>query len=80
MLSFKRLTVITAILSITSCSTPVKVAYECPRIQLPADPVAPVTKLTDKSTPDEVIKAWVATATVYRNWNKTVRKQVETSL
>jgi hypothetical protein len=64
---------------LTSCMTPKPVAYHCPRIILPADPVPPTRKLTLKSQPNDVMKAWVATAYLYQGWNKTVRKQVESS-
>lgn len=46
-------------------------------IKLPSDPVNYVSRLNDKSSPDEVVKAWVSTATAYRNWNRIVRKQIE---
>jgi hypothetical protein len=51
----------------------------CAHVDLPADPKSTVNLLSDKSTPDQVIKAWVATAYAYREWNIIVRKQIEAS-
>ena len=59
---------------------PVPVVLDCPRIVLPMNPAVPLTHLNAKSTPDEVIKAWITTATLYRDWNVIVRRQVESSL
>jgi hypothetical protein len=62
---------------LAGCSTqPIKLAYQCPGIELPPDPSAPVTKLNEQSQPDEIVKAWVATAVGYRDWNIIVRKQI----
>lgn len=67
-------------LSFSACTPKITpVAYNCPKIQLPADPIAPANKLTDKSQPDEVMKAWVVTAIAYRDWNRAVRRQIESS-
>lgn len=64
----------------TGCATkPVPVAYDCPTLELPADPVPATRKLTDKSRPDEVIKAYVKTVRDYVSWNQVVRAEVETS-
>jgi hypothetical protein len=52
------------------------IAYECPKVILPADPILPIKTLTAKSTPDQVMKSWIATATAYRDWNRVVRKQI----
>lgn len=70
-----------AIVFLTSCSLikPTPIAYHCPRIILPADPKPNTDKLTEKSKPNEVIKAWVSTAMAYRDWNRIVRKQIENS-
>lgn len=65
------------ILFLVGCSSPVLIP-QVQAIKLPPDPVNGVAALTDKSSPDEVVRAWVATATAYRNWNRTVRKQIET--
>ena len=63
-----------------ACASKIEpVAYNCPRIELPDDPVSLTDTITDDSTPDEVMKAWVATAYAYRGWNRTVRQQVESS-
>lgn len=65
------------ILGTVACVSRVpSVAYNCSVIVLPADPVAPVTNLTSSSEPDDVMKAWVATATGYRDWNRIVRHQI----
>ena len=74
----KHAALLVASLLLTGCASeiePVPVAYNCPRLMLPDDPVPATIQLTDKSTPDEVIKAWVATAYAYRGWNQIVRKQ-----
>ena len=69
------------VLVLCACAQrPIPIAYECPKLQLPADPVAPVRTLTPQSSADEVIKAWVATAVAYETWNVVVRKQVNSSL
>lgn len=80
--SFSYASGIMAFLILTSCSTvkPIPVAYDCPKLVLPADPITPIDKLTDKSKPDEVMKAWVSTAVAYRDWNRIVRQQVNVSL
>jgi hypothetical protein len=67
--------------SLLSCATkePIPISYHCSVIQLPDDPISPVGALTRDSRPDEVIKAWVATAYAYRGWNRAVRKQIEDS-
>lgn len=80
MLSFKRVCVIIVFLACSSCTHKSEpIAYQCPPILLPPDPKAAVLKLTVKSSPDEVIKAWVATAVAYRDWNRIVKKQVNAS-
>lgn len=77
MLSVKRLFAITAFLALTSCAHKVlPISYGCPPVKLPPDPVSYVDKLNYKSTPDEVVQAWVATALSYRNWHRAVRYQV----
>ena len=64
----------------SSCAVKaVPVIYKCPQITLPADPIPLTKQLTDRSKPDEIIKAWVATATAYRNWHHIVRKQIDNS-
>ncbi len=55
---------------------PVKVVYDIPELSLPPDPIPYTNTLTSKSTPDQVMKAWVATAMQYRGWNQAVRKEV----
>ena len=76
----KRWWLIVAVALLAGCATkPKPVAYHCPRLQLPPDPTIYVLKLNKKSTPNEVVQAWVATTLAYRNWNKAVRQQVEFS-
>lgn len=72
---------VVAICMITSCSTPkpVPVSYDCPQIDLPRDPVPATRQLTVTSKPDEVMKAWVASAMAYKKWDEIVRTQVENS-
>jgi len=70
--------ILAVILLISGCATekPVQIMYNCPAIELPVDPEVPVKKLKKTSTPDQVVKAWVATAVAYREWNKNVRAEV----
>ena len=76
----KLVILISLALTLFGCSTkPVRLAYDCPIIQLPDDPYIATESLTENSGADEIIKAWVATAYAYRGWNIAVRKQVETS-
>lgn len=53
------------------------IAYDYPKIKLPADPIDYTKILTDISSPDEVIKAWVSTATGYKEWNVIVKDQLK---
>ena len=79
-MDFKKWTIMAYVAgSLTACTSVKPVAFKCPRIILPADPVPATRKLTPKSTPDQVVKAWVATSYLYQGWNKTVRQQVENS-
>ena len=55
------------------------VAYDCPQIELPPEPIPATRKLTNKSKPNEIIKAWVATAKSYHDWMTIVQIEVETS-
>ena len=81
MILLKRLSAIMGFLILISCSTgkPALVSYDCPAVVLPDDPTEYVSTLTEKSEPNEVIQAWVATALSYRNWNRAVRLQVANS-
>ncbi len=67
--------IVVLMLAMVGCTS--KVYPNCPTIVLPDDPRVPVKDLTLESTPDEVIKAWVATAYAYRDWNRVVRRQIE---
>lgn len=81
MISIKPFFAIMMALTCTSCSTtrPIEVAYNCPPIELPANPKLPPA-LTETSPPNDVVKWWVATAEGYRSWNKAVRIQVYDSV
>lgn len=67
---------------ITACSTtkPRPVAYQCPPVKLPSEPIEPILSLKQDSRPDEIIKAWVATATGYKAWHDTVLDQYPQSI
>lgn len=68
------------IVAISACAQqPVPIAYHCPRIVLPSDPALPVKNLNANSKPNDVMKAWVATAVGLRTWNKIVRQQINAS-
>ena len=68
------------VLWLSSCaSKPIPLSYNCPRIMLPPDPILPTRKLTTKSRPDQVAKAYRATVSALRGWNSIVRKQVQDS-
>lgn len=51
-------------------------AYHCSKIELPNDPIDYTKMLTEFSTPDEVMKAWVTTAIGYKEWNTIVKEQI----
>ena len=64
-------------IGLVGCATkPIEIAYDCPKLILPKDPILYTQKLTNKSSAEQVMKSWVATANAYRDWNVTVRKQV----
>ncbi len=63
---------------LTACTTtPIPVSYNCPKLELPSDPPQAIRLLNSKSKPDEVMKAWVATATDYYQWNQIVHAEVD---
>jgi len=65
------------ILVLSGCATtPRPIVYNCPKIVLPPDPVPEVYKLTVKSKPGDIVKAWVATAIQYHDWNLAVHKEI----
>ena len=65
-------------LCLCTCATkPIPIMYQTPRIMLPPDPIPATVNLTPQSKPDQVVKAWVATATEYKKWCSIVRLQVE---
>lgn len=76
MILFKALSAIIGFLILTSCARITPIAYDCPIITLPTDPIVPIMLITSTSSPDEVMKAWVATAIAYRDWNRVVHKQI----
>lgn len=65
------------LLGIVSCATkPIPVVYQCPVVKLPPEPVAHLSRLTNKSRPDQVLKAYVADLSAYKGWCHAVQKQV----
>ncbi len=62
------------ILFLTSCACATK-PTGC--LHVPPDPIPATESLNELSSPDEVLQAWVTTAYQYRNWDETVRKQIE---
>ena len=60
----------------SGCSSQPYLSENYPELIIPPDPKPPINNLTRKSTPDQVVKAWVATAILYKDWNVTVRKQI----
>ncbi len=80
--NIKCILVLYVVMLISSCATenkPIKIVYHVPEIKLPPIPNAATNKLSDKSTPAEIMKAWVATATAYRGWSLTVKKMIDDS-
>lgn len=77
----KKSAIIVFLTLICGCTAtkPKPVVYECPRLQLPPNPTPYVLQLNAKSTPNEVVQAWAATALAYYNWNLAVNQQVEFS-
>lgn len=67
--------------ALVGCSTPKPqlVEFNCPTIELPPDPPEQVKKLSTKSTPDVVMKAWVLDAKDYKEWDRVVRDEVAES-
>jgi hypothetical protein len=65
-------------LLLTGCTkeAPIPVSYDCPSITLPPDPKLPTPLLTSASTPDSVMKWWVAYGYSMRGWNKAVRAEI----
>jgi hypothetical protein len=66
---------------LASCTTakPTPLAYDCPSLELPPDPPVTVRSITASSHPNDIVKAWVAMATDYYQWNQVVHAEVETS-
>lgn len=61
-----------------SCAVkPIPVVYQCPNIQLPKEPKEYTSKLTQKSRPDEVVKAYYADLSSYKAWCEIVKKQLD---
>lgn len=58
-------------------SKPIPLAYDCPIITLPVTPISQTKKLTAHSTPDSVIKAYVADLSTYKRWNKAVYQEIK---
>lgn len=77
---FKSISVIIIIITCCiSCSykSLKPISYNCPKIELPDDPIIPLKNINEQSKSDEVIKAWVVTAYLYREWNIVVREQID---
>lgn len=70
---------LSTVFCVTSCSPPraQPVYYNVPFIQVPPDPPSHMDAITDKSPPEDVMKAWIATAVSERGWRRTVRKQID---
>ena len=64
-------------LMLSACATkPIPIAYQCPRLTLPTDPVLELKTLTAASTPDKAVKACWADIMALRGWDSTVRQEV----
>ncbi len=75
-MNFKVAWLLIGVLSAGCSSKHIPISYNCPKIELPSDPIDYTKMLTDISQPDEVIKAWVATASGYKEWNIIVKEQL----
>lgn len=70
---------------LASCSTTKKeepyqyLSYNCPAIVLPQRHRLPIKSLTYNSTPDEVVKSYVASVKILSDWQNTAIRQVESS-
>ena len=72
--------IIVLVLCLPTCAMkPTPIAYQTPHIMLPPDPIPATANLNPKSSPDQVVKAWVATATAYKKWCSIVREQISSS-
>lgn len=67
-------------LSLTACTPKVTpVAYDCPVLELPPDPVLSVRKLTPNSPLPTVMQYCIADLITEHGWNVAVRHQNERS-
>jgi len=63
--------------SCVSCAVkPAPIVYDCPKVVLISSPVFK-DKLTSSSTPDQVVKFWVARAKGYKQWHDVTVYQVD---
>lgn len=64
-------------LIISGCVTkPIPVVYQCPIINLPQEPKSYTSTLTDSSSPDRVVKSYVADLAAYKSWCHAIQKQI----
>jgi len=53
-----------------------QISYDCPDIDLPEAPELPIYSLTPSSTPDLVMKSYVASVAMMKHWQEAVIKQI----
>lgn len=57
-------------------STPDPIAYSCPPILLPPDPINYTSRITTKMPPNLVVKYAAAELKSYKGWYKIVKREV----
>lgn len=73
--------VVCTLMVIAGCANKITpVSYQCPVIRLPGIPTREIVNLSDKSRPDEVIKAYVIDLQSCSSWVKTVQVQAQVHL
>jgi hypothetical protein len=75
----RKLLVIVCCLLSACASTPKPIILQTCDFHFPDEPNPPIYKLNPHSSPDEVMKAYVATVVLYEGWINTVTLQVENS-
>lgn len=69
--------IVIIIFFITACAPKVtQLAFHCPAVQLPPDPIMQTKLLTNKSKYNVVAQSYYADLTGQIGWNHAVRKQV----
>lgn len=64
----------------TGCTPhPEPIAYQCPKIELPADPKLAIGNLKEGDAPDIVVKSLIASIVSLQGWNRAVRTQITAS-